>query len=160
MIRMVDEKDATEITDIYNHYVLTSTATFEVDTISVQDMKARIAAITGTYPWLVLEEDGGVAGYAYASTFRERAAYHPTVESSIYFSPSFCGKGGGSRLYAALIDEVRTRGFHSLIGVLALPNPASVALHRKMGFSCCGVLLEAGHKFGAYVDVAYYQLVL
>ena len=58
MIRMVDEKDATEITDIYNHYVLTSTATFEVDTITVQDMKARIAAITGTYPWLVLEEDG------------------------------------------------------------------------------------------------------
>ncbi len=74
MIRMVAEKDATEITDIYNHYVLTSTATFEVDTISVQDMKARIAAITGTYPWLVLEEEDGIAGYAYASTFRERAA--------------------------------------------------------------------------------------
>jgi phosphinothricin acetyltransferase len=71
---MVAEKDATEITDIYNHYVLTSTATFEVDTISVQDMKARIAAITGTYPWLVLEEEDGIAGYAYASTFRERAA--------------------------------------------------------------------------------------
>jgi L-amino acid N-acyltransferase YncA len=99
-----------------------------------------------------------VIGYAYYGSFRTRVAYHHTVESTIYLSPESAGKGFGRSLYAKLIESVRDHGFREVIGVIALPNPQSIALHRKMGFAEAGVLKTVGHKFKKCIDVGLWQL--
>ena len=159
MIRHVTQDDAAQIAEIYNYYIAESTATFEEALLTAEDMARRIATVTAMYPWLVAERDGAVVGYAYASEFKSRSAYRHTVETSIYMRRGQTAKGTGSRLYSNLLARLALRGVHTAIGVLALPNPQSVALHEKLGFRNAGVLLEAGYKFGAYIDVAYYQIL-
>ena len=99
-------------------------------------------------------------GYAYASPWRERAAYRHAVETTIYLESRFAGQGMGKRLYVALLQELRKLGLHTAFGVIALPNPASVALHEKCGFRKVGHLAEPGWKFERWVDVGYWQLML
>jgi phosphinothricin acetyltransferase len=110
------------------------------------------------YPWLVAEVDGSLAGYAYASRWRERPAYRYTAESTIYLSQESGGHGYGSKLYNALLDELRAGGFHAVIGVITLPNPASIALHEKLGFSKVAHFSQVGYKFEHWLDVGYWQL--
>src|SRR5690242_3432128 len=129
MIRSVQPEDAAQICDIYNHYVRETVVTFEESPVSAMEMAQRIADITVRLPWLVWEEDGAVLGYAYASPWKVRAAYRHSVEASIYLPPHATGRGIGSNLYKALIEDVRHRDIHAVIGGAALPNPASVALH-------------------------------
>lgn len=160
MIRPVLPTDAPALADIYNPYVRDTLITFEEEPVSVAEMGARIAKVTAAYPWLVWEEDGVVLGYAYASTWRTRHAYRFAVETTVYLARGHHGKGQGAALYQALLDELRQRGFHSALGCLSLPNEPSVRLHEKLGFKKVGHMTEAGWKFGAWVDVGFWERML
>jgi len=160
-IRPASSPDAARICAIYNHYVAGSTISFEEAPVSTDDMAARIAEVTnGGLPWLVLDVDGVVAGYAYATKWRARPAYRHAVESSVYLDPALAGRGHGRRLYARLLDELRSRGLHTVIGGIAQPNERSVALHEALGFRKVAHFSEVGFKLGRWVDVGYWQLLL
>jgi L-amino acid N-acyltransferase YncA len=152
--------DAAAIAAIYNHYVETTTISMENDPVGAGEMARRIAEVQdAALPWLVLFEDGRLCAYAYASKWRARPGYRHAVESSVYVDPALRGRGHGQALYRALLARLEGR-FHTVIGGIALPNPASVALHERMGFRQVACFQEVGHKFGAWVDVGYWQLSL
>ncbi|MDB5933376.1 MAG: phosphinothricin acetyltransferase [Massilia sp.] len=160
-IRDVNVKDAESIASIYNHFVLTTSISFEETEVSAIEMAGRIADVQAAgLPWLVAEIDGVVAGYAYATKWRVRHAYRFSVESSVYLAPDQAGKGIGTTLYRVLLDRLRAGGYHLAIGGIALPNAASVALHEKLGFEKVAHFSEVGFKFGRWTDVGYWQLVL
>ena len=123
-------------------------------------MQNRIESITAHYPFLVYEIDNEIVAYAYAARWKVRQAYDYTVESSIYLKVGFEGKKIGSKLYPVLIEELKKRKIHSVLGGISLPNEASIALHEKLGFKKAGVLKEVGFKFGSWIDVAYLELLL
>jgi phosphinothricin acetyltransferase len=162
MIRDVNLNDADALTTMYNHYIKTSGVTFEETTISSDEMRSRIKKIhfTNDFPFLVYEEDGEVIGYAYATTFRERVAYRFTVESTVYVDPKHFGKGIGRKLYQVLIDQLKEKEYHSVIGVITLPNDPSIQLHESFGFKKVGHFTEVGKKFNRWMDVGFWELIL
>ena len=161
MIRDATPADAAEVAAIYNHYIEHTTITFEADALSDDDMRARIAkAQSAGYPWLVWADAGELLGYAYASKFRDRAAYRYTAEATIYLAPGASRRGIGSKLYSELIARLRASGSHLVVGGIALPNDASIALHKSLGFTEVGTFSEAGRKFGRWIDVGFWQLRL
>ena len=160
MLRQATPSDAAQICAIYNHYVRETVVTFEESPVSEAEMARRITDVTARLPWLVWETDGTITGYAYATAWRARAAYRHCVESSIYLAPEATRRGLGSRLYTALIAELRQRGLHCIIGGAALPNPASVLLHERLGFEKVAQFRQVGFKFGRWIDVAYWELML
>jgi phosphinothricin acetyltransferase len=175
-VRPVRADDAGAVAALYNTYVLDTVATFEVVPVDAEEMGRRIARIVALgLPWLVAEDDavaadGGadsaVLGYAYAGPFRDRAAYDHTLETTVYVHSGARGRGIGTGLYAALFaaledltpEQSRYAPVHVLLGVLALPNKASVALHERFGMSKVAHLPAVGHKFDRWVDVGYWQL--
>ena len=159
-IRMAEEGDAQAICDIYNGYVLDTTITFEQHAVPAPDMAARIRNVSAEYPWLVADSDLGLLGYAYATRWRSRAAYDRTAESTIYVRSDATGSGIGFPLYLALLEELRARSVHAVVGCIALPNPGSVAFHEKCGFKKVGHFPEVGRKFDRWVDVGFWQLLL
>ena len=160
MLRNVRPDDASLICEIYNHYVEHTPVTFEEIPVTVSEMRSRILKVTESLPWLVSEEDGKLIGYSYAGKWRERSAYRHSVESTVYLHPASVGKGKGSELLGALLAELRSREIHCVMGGVALPNPASIALLEKFGLSHVAHFREVGYKFGAWIDVGYWQLVL
>jgi len=158
VIRTVQATDAVGIACLYNHYIERTTVTFETRPVTEADMAARFLAVHGAaLPWLVDEVDGTVLGYAYATTWKPRAAYRHTVESTVYVHPDAGGRGVGSGLYQALLADLAQRPIHAVLSVVTLPNPASVALHEKLGFEKVGHLREVGRKFGDWLDVGIWQ---
>jgi phosphinothricin acetyltransferase len=160
MIRACVPGDAARICDIYNYFVRDTVVTFDESPVDETDMARRIAEVTARLPWLVWESAEGILGYAYASPWKTRAAYRHAVEASIYLAPLATGRGLGTRLYEALIEDLRNRDLHCVIGGAALPNPASAALHAKLGFTKVAEFKQVGYKFGRWIDVAYWELVL
>jgi phosphinothricin acetyltransferase len=159
-LRDAASADAAAVTAIYNHYVATTTISMENDPVDAAEMARRIAEVqAGALPWMVLVEDGRLCGYAYASKWRARPGYRHAVESSVYVDPLLRGRGHGLVLYRALLAQLEGR-FHTVIGGIALPNAASIALHEKLGFRQVACFHEVGHKFGGWVDVGYWQLTL
>lgn len=156
-IRQAAVEDAGRVAEIYNGYVLHTTITFENQAVPVEEMARRIREKLGSYDWIVAEVEQTVVGYAYYGSFRPRPAYAHTVETTLYLAPGYTGQGLGTQLYEHLIESIRRGGFRELIGVVALPNPASIALHRKMGFVEAGLLKNVGYKFGRYLDVSFWQ---
>ena len=156
-IRRATATDAERIAEIYNWYVLNTVITFETTVVTPSDMRQRIQEHLETYDWLVGESHQQIVGYAYYGSFRTRAAYNHTVESTVYLSQEATGKGFGTSLYSALLESATRNGFREMIGVIALPNPASIALHRTMGLHEVGVLRGVGYKFGQHVDVGLWQ---
>ena len=156
-IRPALPADAERICEIYNHYVTNTIVTFEEEPVTASEMRERIAAVIDQFPWLVLERDGAVAGYAYAAPWKTRIGYRFTVESSIYLAPEQVGRGFGSLLYGALLEKLHALNVHCVIGGAALPNPASVALHEKLGFQRVAHFHHTGWKFGRWIDVVYWQ---
>lgn len=159
-IRRASSADTEAFCDIYNDHVLRTIVTFETDPVSPEAMTERIEEKLERYDWLTLEDAGKVLGYAYYGTFRARAAYDHSVETTIYLAPDTLGRGLGTQLYQALIVSARAKGYRELIGGVALPNSASVALHEKLGFVLVGVFPRVGYKFGRYIDVGFWQLSL
>ena len=123
------------MSEIYNWYILNSTVTFETKAIDELEMRRRILEKLASHDWIVAEVSGQIVGYAYYGAFRPRPAYAHTVESTIYLSGGSVGKGLGTLLYSGLIHSAAKKGFLELIGVIALPNAASVRLHAKLGIS-------------------------
>lgn len=161
LLRPVHADDATAIAAIYNHYVLTSTVSFEEMAVDASEIAQRITGVAAAgLPYLVAEEHGVVLGYAYATPWRVRAAYRHAVETSIYLATGSAGRGTGTALYRALLADLSERGLHLAIGGIAQPNAASVALHEKLGFEKVAHFKEVGCKFGRWIDVAYWQRVL
>lgn len=159
MIRAVTAADAAAIAEIYNHYVRETVITFEETPVSIDEMTRRIADVNARYPWLVAEQDGTVVGWAYATEWKTRSAYRFSVETTVYVAPAHLGRGLGTALYAPLIAELEARRLHCAVGGIALPNPASVALHEKLGFREIARFVEIGRKFDRWVDVGYWQLI-
>lgn len=160
MIRAATASDAAAICAIYNHYVATTTISFEEQPVPEAEMARRIGDVGAALPWLVFEQDGAVLGYAYATPWRARSAYRFSVESSVYVSRDHGRRGIASALYQALLDALAARGVHAVIGGIAQPNAASVALHEAFQFEKVAHFKQVGRKFGQWVDVAYWQRIL
>lgn len=160
MIRACRADDAAAIAEIYNRYVRDTVITFEETPVSAAEMASRIADFGARYPWLVAEEDGAVAAWSYATAWKTRSAYRFSVETTVYVAASHHGRGIGTAIYKALIAELKTLKVHSVVGGIALPNPASIALHEKLGFKKIAQFAEVGRKFDRWVDVGYWQLIL
>ena len=157
MIRPAIHADAQALVDIYNPYVLGTTITFEELAVAPEEMASRIRTVTQALPWLVVEDQGTVVGYAYATPWKARSAYRRTVESAIYVDLSHAGQGLGTQLYEALLAELKKQSIHAVLGGIALPNEASVALHERLGFEKVGQLKEVGWKLNRWVDVGYWE---
>jgi phosphinothricin acetyltransferase len=160
VIHDIRPDDAQAVCDIYNHYVLNTTITFEEEPVPAEAMRRRIEEFTRAHPWLVDRDEERISGYAYACPWKTRSAYRHTVESAIYLRPESVGRGIGKRLYAALLERLKAQGVRAVIGGIAQPNPASVALHEKLGFEKVGHFKAVGYKFGQWIDVGYWQVLL
>ncbi len=156
-IRPAEPADAPAIAAIYNHYVATSVCTFEERPVSATVIRQRLAAIRPELPWLVWAEGSEVAGYAYLSAFRPRAAYRHTAETTVYVRDGAHGRGIGRALLAALLEAAPPDRVRELIGSIALPNDSSVRLHEAFGFTQVAHLSRVGFKLGRWVDVGYWQ---
>ncbi|HNX59685.1 MAG TPA: N-acetyltransferase family protein [Spirochaetota bacterium] len=156
-IRQAEEQDARQIAEIYNHYIRHTKITFETESVTIEEMAERIRGKISRYDWFVAEDNGVITGYAYYGEFRGRAAYHHTVESTVYVAESMMRMGIGSALYDRLIKSAGNKGFREMIAVIALPNEGSVVLHGKKGFNEVGVFRGIGCKFGEYIDVIFMQ---
>jgi phosphinothricin acetyltransferase len=164
VIRAATPDDAATIAAIYAPFVLSGTVSFETEAPDAGQMRQRMAASDGLYPWLVATsgtaEEPAVVGYAYAARFRERPAYRYVVETSVYLSGSVQRQGVGRLLYEALVDTLRAQGFTQAIGVIALPNDKSITLHEAVGFRRAGIYREVGYKQGRWIDVGFWQCAL
>ena len=160
MIRSATLDDAARLAEIYNYYIEKTTVTFEEEPLEVSDMRDRIRCDDDVYPWLVADVDGIACGYAYAGPWSNRIGYRPSVETTVYMAQEHVGRGHGSDLYGALIARLRRKKLHCAIGVVALPNAASIALHERLGFRKIGEFHEIGKKFGQWINVGYWQLLL
>jgi phosphinothricin acetyltransferase len=151
--------DLPALTDIYNHYILQSPATFDIEAFTVEARQSWLDqfAAVGPYRLLVAENRGEIAGFACTSRFRPKAAYDVTVETTVYCAPGQTGRGIGRALYGQLFDSIRTEDLTTAVACITLPNEASVALHERFGFTLAGVLHGIGRKFGRDWDVAWYE---
>lgn len=157
-VRPATDADAAAISAVYDHHVLHTLATFDLVPPTLEHRRAWLADHAGgRHRVLVAERAGAVVGFASSGRFRPRPAYDATVETSVYLAPDAVGQGLGRALYTALFEVLAGEDVHRAIAVIAQPNPASEALHRAFGFRQVGTFGEVGHKFGRYVDVAWFQ---
>ena len=160
-IRMATVEDATAIAAIYNPYVADTCITFETEPVQAAGVAARITEVLDAgLPWLLAEDAAGVAGFAYASKWKGRCAYRFSVESTVYLHRGHTGRGIGRALYSRLLEEIRARRMHAVIGGIALPNAASIALHERLGFRKVAHFEQVGYKQDRWIDVGYWQLLI
>ena len=159
-IRDAVDGDAEACAAIYAPYVVGTTITFEDEPPPAAEIARRIATAQQRHAWVVLEDAGRVVGYAYAGPYKERAAYRWTCEVSVYLAEDHTGRGCGRALYVALFSRLAERGFRTAVAGMTLPNPASEALHRSLGFETVGIWRRIGWKHGAWRDVAWAQRAL
>jgi phosphinothricin acetyltransferase len=153
--------DAAAIAAIYNHYIAHTVVTFEEEAVSSSEMARRIEAVqSASLPWLAADLDEHVVGFAYASKWNARSAYRFSAEITVYLDQARVGQGIGSLLYRELLSRLRDRGIHAVLGGIALPNAASVALHEKFGLERVAHLREVGFKLGRWIDVGYWHRTL
>lgn len=161
LIRHADpDADAAPCAAIYAPYVRDTVISLEERWPSAEEMRDRIDRISRSYPWLIAEEDGEVAGYAYGGEHRERAAYRWASDVTVYLAPAFYRRGIGRSLYLALFDLLVRQGIYVACAGITLPNEASVGLHESLGFTPVGVYRRISWKFGAWHDVGWWQLQL
>lgn len=160
VLRLAREEDAEALLAIYAPLVRETPISFELAPPGLDELRGRIATILETMPWLVCEEEGATLGYAYASKFRPRPAYQWTVETTVYVHSSHYGRSVGRALYETLFSILRLQGYHRALAVIALPNPASVALHERVGFAPVGVFHDVGYKLDRWHDVGFWERAL
>ena len=160
MIRAFHIDDTKELLAIYNFYVLNSTSTFDDVPLTFEEFSEKLTQISSNYPFIVFQEKDEILGYAYGSKFRPKPAYNKTVESTVYVKNGVHGKQIGTKLYTELLKLLKQENYHIVLGVLTLPNDASVKLHEKFGFTQVADLKQVGFKFGEWQDVGFWQLIL
>jgi len=159
LIRNASVRDAEALAGIYNHYVTNTQFTFDLETFSVDDRRQWLAGYNENpmHRLLIGEVEGEVIGYASSSLFRPKPAYYRSVETTIYLTPGTQGNGYGAQLYSALLRELEGTGINRCYGIIALPNDASVALHRSLGYTEAGHLTKVGYKFDRYWDTLWME---
>lgn len=159
IFRFAEQADLEAINRIYNHYVLESHCTFDIEPTSMEWREEWFGHYGREGRWrvVVAVAGDGVIGYATSSRFRPKPAYDTSVETSIYLDGHFTGRGVGGPLYAALFAALEGEDLHRAYAGIALPNPASVALHERCGFKPVAHFTEQGRKFGRYWDVAWFE---
>jgi phosphinothricin acetyltransferase len=160
MIRPVHIRDTNALLDIYNYYVINTVVTFDIEPLTVLTFQDKLNSINAEYPFIVFEEGNEILGYAYGSKFRPKPAYNHTVESTIYVKHTAHGKQVGTKLYSELLKQLKQTNAHTVLGVLTIPNEASIKLHEKFGFEHVAHLKSVGLKFGEWQDVGIWQLNL
>lgn len=156
-VRDASEADGAACAAVYAPYVTDTAISFESDPPSAEQMAQRIATVLRTHAWVVLDEGGHVAGYAYGQRHHTRPAYRWACEVSIYIEPGRRRTGAGRALYEALFARLAARGYRIAVAGMTLPNEASEALHRALGFQPVGVYRRIGYKLGAWHDVEWVQ---
>lgn len=158
-IRRVEQADLPALIDIYNHYVLTTPISFDIEPRTLAQRQEWFDGFrpSGRYQCFVAADSGRALGWASSGRFKERQAYETSVELSVYLAPDASGKGLGRKLYETLLDALKGEDIHRLYGGITLPNAASVALHETLGFKRVSLTTEVGRKFGKYWDVALYE---
>lgn len=161
LIRHADAaRDGAACAAIYAPFVQDSAVSFEAEPPSAEELAGRIARLSETHAWLIAEDDGVIVGFAYGCPHRERAAYRWATEVSVYVDAGRHGRGIGRALYGALFALLGRQGYRIACAGIALPNEASLALHRSIGFEPIGVYRAIGWKAGAWWDVSWWQLRL
>lgn len=160
LIRTARRSDLRELLDIYNYEVLNGVATFAIRPRTMEEWEQWYGAHnTGHYPLMVAETDGEIAGYASLSRYREREAFDPTVELSVYVSPRHRREGVATALMRDVLDKaVRDEGIHLVVSLISSENTVSKQLHERFGFTYCGTLPEVGYKMGRYLGLDQYIL--
>jgi len=156
LIRMIKKEDYEGTRAIYGQYIDTP-ITFEVELPSKEAWAERVEKILKDYPYLVCEENGKVIGYAYGHRHRERKAYDWNAELSVYVDKAAVAKGVGRTLYTNLIEFLEKQNVKTVYGVVTVPNTASEALHKSLGFRTVGVFENTGYKDGKWLDVAWFE---
>jgi len=160
-VRQATDADVDVIREIYNHAIEHSTATWDLEPVSLDDRRGWLVGHnTGRNVTLVAEVDGLVVGYAGYGTFRSKAGWADTVEHSVYLTEAARGRGFGRRLLVELVAAARTHQIHAMVGVLTSDNEVSERLHRSLGFVEVGRMPQVGRKFGRWLDAVFLQLVL
>lgn len=159
-IRIATSDDGEGVLAIYAPIVRDTCISFELVPPTIAQMQERIASTLATLPWLVAEEEKEVVGYAYASRYRERAAYQWAVEVSAYVREDKRRGGVARLLYVAMLDILRKLSYRTALAGIALPNEASIAFHESVGFEPAGVYRNVGYKMGKWHDVGWWQLAL
>jgi phosphinothricin acetyltransferase len=158
---VIAEADAAGCARIYAPFVTDSWISFEVDPPGADEMARRMKAYERSHGWLVAElPNRAVAGYAYASPHRDRAAYSSSCDVAVYVDRTHARHGIGRALYSALLPLLAAKGYHAAFAGIALPNGASIGLHEAVGFTSVGVYREVGWKLGAWRDVGWWQRLL
>ncbi len=158
-IRPAIRADLPRLTDIYNYYVINTPITFDLEPYTVERRTPWFEehSAGGRHQMMVAVENGIVVGFACTGRFRPKAAYDPTVESTVYCAPEATGRGLGSKLYDALFRALATEDINRIVAGVTIPNDASIALHHRCGFRAMGTFTEVGRKFGRYFDVLWFQ---
>ncbi len=156
-IRDVTSADAAAIAEIYNHAVLTTTASFDLEPKTVDDRRLWLEARSPVHPVIVAEIDGTIAGWGALSPYSERPAYAATAELSIYVHSAYRGLGVGRTLTRALIERGRLAALHVLLARICTENEASIAMVRSLGFTEAGTMHAVGRKFGRWLDVVTWE---
>jgi phosphinothricin acetyltransferase len=159
-IRQGTAADAPALLAIYAPFVESTAVSFETAVPTVEEFAARIGKSLSKWQYLVAERDGAIAGYAYGSTHRERAAYRFSVEVSAYIDPRFRRQGIGTALYQRLFKDLVAQGYCTAFAGITVPNDASIGMHRSVGFEMIGVFRNIGWKFDRWHDVAWMQRTL
>lgn len=162
VIRMAEEKDVPQLQNIYNYEVENGTATFDVNPRTLSDrLEWFYAHNVGNHPLIAAEEDGRVVGYASLSPYRVKEAYAATVELSVYVDKDYRKRGIARKLLIHILDLARQdERIHTVVSVITGGNEASVRLHEEFGFLDCGTIHEVGVKFGEYLDIINYQMIV
>ncbi len=160
IIRPFEERDLAPTVELTNWFIRHTSIHFGYEDQTIEAERAAWERGRGRFPWLAAEVDGAFAGFARAGVWRERTAYDHSCETAIYLVDGFRGRGLGVRLYTALLDDLRERGFHTAIGGATLPNEASVRLHERCGFEHVATYRRVGWKFGRWHDVGFWQAML
>lgn len=159
-LRLAKPADSEDILAIYAPYIEKTSFTFETDVPSPEAFAKRIGSYLESWPWLVCEVDGTIAGYAYAARYRERVAYQWSVESSVYIHDDHQRKGIARILYSALFKILKRQGFRNVYAVINLPNEKSVAFHESLGFSYFATYEQVGYKLGQWKNVGWWRLIV
>ena len=162
VVRQATNEDLGSLNGVYNEYVVQSHATFDVEPTTMDCRQEWFGHHDqcGRYPVMVAVADGRVIGYASSSRFRPKPAYETSIEVSVYVAGEAVGRGVGTQLYTTLFAALRDEDIHRAYAGIALPNPASVALHERFGFKKVAHFTEQGRKFGRYWDVAWFEKAL